>query len=169
MLISGIATSRALVAAVPLQEVTWISLKRPPAKDFRFSMVVAPVSTRNRSSLVPTVTLTTGNRSQRSRGISSASGALCARRPAEDQNKRDASRAVFITYIVAPKILAPNGARRSQIRNAASYHRARLKLCAESHSIRPPGNGRLGSRPAVQRHPLRPCIQRWLAVDLARQ
>ena len=62
---SEMETSRALVDAVPDQEVTWISFMRPVLKDLRLSVGVAPVSTRNRISAGPIRTLTIGSRSHR--------------------------------------------------------------------------------------------------------
>ena len=45
---SGSETSRALVAAVPLQELMRMDFDRPLAKDLMFKMEVAPVSSRKR-------------------------------------------------------------------------------------------------------------------------
>src|SRR5690348_10886322 len=63
-----------------------MALRFPSGKDRRFNIVVAPESTRNRISTVSILTLTTGRRSQCSKGISStfAAGALGSGFPCAD-------------------------------------------------------------------------------------
>src|SRR6267154_3488707 len=75
---SGMNTSRALVAAVPVHEEMRISLERPEEKDLMLRTVVAAVSRRKRISAPSMRTLTTGKTSQRSMGISEAGGGSCA-------------------------------------------------------------------------------------------
>src|SRR5713101_4459991 len=72
-------TSRALVANVPVHEVTRRPSVRPSVNDLRFSMELAAVSTRNNMGWSPTITSMTGSASQCLRGISCA----CAAKGAE--------------------------------------------------------------------------------------
>src|SRR5262249_13059093 len=80
----------ALVAAVPLHDVTLISLDRPKEKDFRLSIEVAAVSRRNRMSVPSIRTLTMGKRSQRSMGISGVCCGSCVRAAGQTNNKHEA-------------------------------------------------------------------------------
>src|SRR3989440_9286896 len=91
---SGMNTSRALVAAVPVHEEMRISLERPEEKDLMLRTVVAAVSRRKRISAPSMRTLTTGKTSQRSMGISEVGGGSCAdatTHKASEQKKRMAA------------------------------------------------------------------------------
>jgi len=78
---SPIETSRAFNAVVSFQDVTWTSFLRPLGNDFSLSMDVAAVSTRKRLSALSTWRIATGSRSQRCRGISVPTVAVCAPAP----------------------------------------------------------------------------------------
>src|SRR5215475_6337746 len=92
---SGRETSRALVAAVPLQDETRISFERPEANDLRFSVVVAAVSRRKRMSAPSMRTLTIGRTSQRSMGISEGNCGCCGKTGEQKTNKQKSKRAAF--------------------------------------------------------------------------
>src|SRR5215469_364732 len=72
---SATVTSCARVSTVPLHDVTEICRASPCGNAVRFNMVVAAVSTRNRSFIPDTFTSTVSRRSQFSSWISSAQAA----------------------------------------------------------------------------------------------
>src|SRR6516162_3935679 len=95
-------TSRALVAAVPDQEVIWISFMRPVLKDLRLSVEVAPVSTRKRISADPMRTFTIGSLSHRSIGISSEDTDFCAECAGTAITSTNAAATLLIGIGMAP-------------------------------------------------------------------
>src|SRR5437899_7829154 len=89
---SAIVTSCAPAFTVPLQEVTAMRRASPCGNDFRLSMEVAAVSTRNRNFVFEMLTWITGRRSQVSSGISWADAALAMKKNGDKATAREKRR-----------------------------------------------------------------------------